>query len=251
MPSWFDDSPFPIAFAVLFGIVFLRAQGTYWIGRAVTAGLLHTRVATWMTSPRMTRAVDALHRWGLPLVTVSFLTVGFQTVVNAAAGLIRMPWLRYTIAMLIGCAAWAAIYATVGIAAFEASLALAARSPWALVGVLAVLLGVLVAVVVMRARSHRREQGGIQVGTTARRSRRTSGPTPSRTPEPTPELTPRRSRVTPMVVTTATRPLDCTAEDSPRGLWRTLGKRVGLTPSRVQIPYPPPPQPAATLAGRS
>ena len=136
MPSWFDDSPFPIAFAVLFGIVFLRAQGTYWIGRAVTAGLLHTRVATWMTSPRMTRAVDALHRWGLPLVTVSFLTVGFQTVVNAAAGLIRMPWLRYTVAMLIGCAVWAAIYATVGIAAFEASLALAARSPWALVGLL-------------------------------------------------------------------------------------------------------------------
>ena len=158
MPSWFDDSPFPIAFAVLFGIVFLRAQGTYWIGRAVTAGLLHTRVASWMTSPRMTRAIDALHRWGLPVVTVSFLTVGFQTVVNAAAGLIRMPWLRYTVAMLIGCAAWAAIYATVGIAAFEASLALAARSPWALVAVLAVLLGVLGAVVVVRARSHARKQ---------------------------------------------------------------------------------------------
>ena len=158
MPSWFDNSPFGITFAALFGIVFLRAQGTYWIGRAVTAGLLHTRVASWMTSPRMSRAVDALHRWGLPVVTVSFLTVGFQTVVNAAAGLIRMPWLRYTIAMLIGCAAWAASYATVGIAAFEASLALAARSPWALVAVLAVLLGVLVAVVVVRARSHARKQ---------------------------------------------------------------------------------------------
>jgi len=158
MPSWFDNSPFGITFAALFGIVFLRAQGTYWIGRAVTAGLLHTRVASWMTSPRMTRAIDALHRWGLPVITVSFLTVGFQTVVNAAAGLIRMPWLRYTIAMLIGCAAWAAIYATVGIAAFEASLALAARSPWALVAVLAVLLGVLGAVVVVRARSHARKQ---------------------------------------------------------------------------------------------
>ena len=158
MPSWFDNSPFGITFAALFGIVFLRAQGTYWIGRAVTAGLLHTRVASWTTSPRMTRAVDALHRWGLPVVTVSFLTVGFQTVVNAAAGLIRMPWLRYTVAMLIGCAAWAAIYATVGIAAFEASLALAARSPFALVAVLAVLLGVLVAVVVVRARSHAGKQ---------------------------------------------------------------------------------------------
>ena len=159
MPSWFDNSPFGITFAALFGIVFLRAQGTYWIGRAVTAGLLHTRVASWTTSPRMTRAVDALHRWGLPVVTVSFLTVGFQTVVNAAAGLIRIPWLRYTVAMLIGCAVWAAIYATVGIAAFEASLALAARSPWALVGVLAALLGVVVAVVMLRRRSRTRQQG--------------------------------------------------------------------------------------------
>ena len=31
-------------------------------------------------------------------------------------------------------------------------------------------------------------------------------------------------------------------EDSPRGLGRTLGKRVGLTPSRVRISYPPPPE---------
>lgn len=30
-----------------------------------------------------------------------------------------------------------------------------------------------------------------------------------------------------------------TLEDSPSGLWRTLGKRVGLTPSGVRIPYPP------------
>ena len=30
------------------------------------------------------------------------------------------------------------------------------------------------------------------------------------------------------------------AEDSPSGLWRSLGKRVGLTPSGVRIPYPPP-----------
>ena len=29
-------------------------------------------------------------------------------------------------------------------------------------------------------------------------------------------------------------------EDSPSGLWRSLGKRVGLTPSGVRIPYPPP-----------
>jgi hypothetical protein len=42
------------------------------------------------------------------------------------------------------------------------------------------------------------------------------------------------------------RSVSCRTEDSPRGLGRTLGKRVGLTPSRVRISYPPPPVPDAT-----
>ena len=41
--------------------------------------------------------------------------------------------------------------------------------------------------------------------------------------------------------------LSSPTEVSPSGLWRTLGKRVGLTPSRVRIPHPPP----ATFASRS
>ena len=35
-------------------------------------------------------------------------------------------------------------------------------------------------------------------------------------------------------------PVPSAAEDSPSGLGRTIGNRVGLTPSGVQIPYPPP-----------
>lgn len=35
-------------------------------------------------------------------------------------------------------------------------------------------------------------------------------------------------------------PVCCSTEDSPSGLWRSPGTRVGLTPSGVQIPYPPP-----------
>ena len=38
----------------------------------------------------------------------------------------------------------------------------------------------------------------------------------------------------------------CT-EDSPSGLWRTLGKRVGCKPSGVRIPHPPPPDPGTAL----
>ncbi len=39
---------------------------------------------------------------------------------------------------------------------------------------------------------------------------------------------------------TRARPVSLPAEDSPSGLGRTLGKRVGGNPSRVQISYPPP-----------
>jgi len=152
VPSWLDGKPFAITFAVLFGIVLLRAQATYWLGRGVTTGAMHTSLAARLTSPKATRVIAALNRWGPPLVIVSFLTVGLQTVVNAAAGLIRMPWVRYTVAMLIGCVAWAAIYATVGIAAVEGMIALAAHSPWALAVLLAVVIGVAVAVIVIRRR---------------------------------------------------------------------------------------------------
>jgi membrane protein DedA with SNARE-associated domain len=152
VPSWLEGKPFALTFVVLFLIVLLRAQATYWLARAVAAGVLHTRLADKLTGPKTTRAIDSLNRWGPPLVTVSFLTVGLQTVVNAAAGLIRMPWIRYTVAMVLGCIAWAAIYATVGIAAFEASVALFAHSPWALIAVLAALIGIVIAVLVLRRR---------------------------------------------------------------------------------------------------
>ena len=152
MPSWLEGKPFAITFAVLFGIVLLRAQATYWLGRGVTAGVLHTRWADRITGPRTTKAIASLNRYGPPLVTVSFLTIGFQTVVNAAAGLIRMPWVRYTIAMLIGCVAWALIYATVGFAAVEAGIALATHSPWMLVAVVLLVVAVVVAIVIARRR---------------------------------------------------------------------------------------------------
>src|SRR5660397_251917 len=38
-------------------------------------------------------------------------------------------------------------------------------------------------------------------------------------------------------------------EDSPSGLWRTLGKRVGCKPSGVRIPHPPPLDPSEPEVG--
>lgn len=153
MPSWLEGTPFLVTVGVLFLIVLLRAQGTYWLGRLAAAGALRSRWADRITGPRTTATIERLHRWGWPLITVSFLTVGMQTLVNAAAGLTRMAWPRYTAAMVPGCVAWALVYATVGFAAVEAALALAARSPWALVGVLVLAVGL---VCVLLYRRHRR-----------------------------------------------------------------------------------------------
>jgi membrane protein DedA with SNARE-associated domain len=149
-----DGFPFAVVVLALFGIVVIRAQATYWLGRGLAAGTLRTplarRAGRRLSGPRMSRALGLLNRWGAPAVTFSFLTVGVQTMINGAAGLTRMPYLRYTAAMLPGAVAWAFIYATVGLTAFYAALSAAAGSPWA------VALGVLGALVVLAVQLRRR-----------------------------------------------------------------------------------------------
>ncbi len=153
MAEWFSDSPFLIAFVALFGIVFARAQLTYWAARGLVAGAGRTRLRDKLDNPKTLRITAALNRWGPPLITLSFLTIGIQTAVNAAAGLTRMSWPRYTAWMVPGCLAWAAIYATVGLAAAQAWIALAARSAWAPWFVLAVVVAVVALVIALRRRS--------------------------------------------------------------------------------------------------
>ena len=147
MPSWLDQAGFGPVFAFLFVVVLCRAQATYWLGRAVAAGALRTRWSAPLTGPRAIRAAEALRRWGWPVIPVSFLTIGFQSAVNGAAGLIRMPWPRYTAAMLPGCVLWAAIYAVGGLAAFQALVPLVAQKPgaWAMAVVVAAVAGVVAA----------------------------------------------------------------------------------------------------------
>jgi membrane protein DedA with SNARE-associated domain len=120
--------------------VFCRAQATYWLARGAVAGASRSRWGRWLDSAAVRRGSALLDRWGLPVVTVSFLTVGLQTIMNAAAGVARVPWWRYTIAMVPGCVAWAFVYATVGIALFWAVVATVAGSPWGVVALVALLL---------------------------------------------------------------------------------------------------------------
>uniref|UniRef100_UPI00404AC842 hypothetical protein n=1 Tax=Brachybacterium sp. GPGPB12 TaxID=3023517 RepID=UPI00404AC842 len=87
-------------------------------------------------------------------MALSFLTVGFQTAANAAAGLTAMPARRYLPALAVGGLAWAIIYATVGLVAVAGWFELFLISPAGAVAVLALLVP-LVALVA----HHRRRTG--------------------------------------------------------------------------------------------
>ncbi|MDR3201954.1 MAG: hypothetical protein LBT54_02290 [Bifidobacteriaceae bacterium] len=154
MIEWILGQPFGWAAAFLTAVAVVRSQCTFWVGRAIHAGLLRTRWAERLRSDRAQRGIAALQRWGWPIIPLSFLTVGFQTAVNAGAGVLGWRWLRYTPAALPGCVIWGVVYAAGGLAAFGAAFALARRSIWLLAAAAALVAGV-VAAVILRRRHHR------------------------------------------------------------------------------------------------
>lgn len=161
MTEFIAGGPFWAVFAFLTVVVFCRASATYWLGRWATAMTLqHLRPsAGWrerllgrLQGAASEQGVTAIQRWGLTALPFSFLTVGFQTMVNAGAGILRIPWWKYTLAILPGCVAWATIYSTVGFAMWEAALAAAAGSPWGIGAILALAAAVLAIRAVRRRR---------------------------------------------------------------------------------------------------
>lgn len=144
--------PFGVALAILFGIVMIRVNVTYWLGRGAAAGLERSRLAARFHSPKAAKAQALIRRWGPFAVVLSFLTVGVQTAINFAAGAAVMPLRRYLPAAVVGSAAWAVLYATIGFAAIDAWLALAAFSPLTGLLFLALAGGVAVFLLVRRRR---------------------------------------------------------------------------------------------------
>lgn len=138
------DVPFPLIVAGLFAIVMLRANATYWLGRLGSAGARRTRLARLMDSPAYARAADRVDRYGPPVVAVSFLTIGFQTLANLAAGVTGMKLRHYLPAVTLGCVAWAFLYATLGVVGVDLLGDLWALSPTLTVAVaVAVVLAVV------------------------------------------------------------------------------------------------------------
>ncbi|GHG06280.1 DedA family protein [Streptomyces filamentosus] len=138
----------------LYVIVLLRAGGTFAVGRLAAAGARRSRFAARISSAKFQRAERAIQRWGAPVVAVSFLTVGFQTAANFLAGSMRMPLPRYLPALFVGGAAWALLYATVGLGIFEVLTRLfAERTALGVSAVAVLVLAACGAVVVRRRRA--------------------------------------------------------------------------------------------------
>ncbi|MGO1165855.1 MAG: DedA family protein [Janibacter sp.] len=155
--SWATFLP---TFGVLFLVVMARANATYWIGRGVAAGTRRWRSGDGTPSVAWQRAGRLVNRWGPIAVVFCFLTVGIQTAVNATAGVARMPLRRYLPAVTLGSVIWATVYATVGLAAVQAWLAAAARSPVAATVVAVVLVVGAVALVWYRLTRRRPDDAG-------------------------------------------------------------------------------------------
>lgn len=128
MQQILDDWPVWAAFALFFAGAFVRGAATYAVGRGLRrAGDSREGMARHLDRPTMRRAESWIGRWGAPVVSLGFLTVGVQTAINATAGLLNMPLRRYVPALVVGAAIWATVYVTVGMAVVEAALG---RVPW-------------------------------------------------------------------------------------------------------------------------
>lgn len=143
--------PLVVTIAVLFCIVMLRAGGTYALGRSIAAGTARTRWRRILESNMYQVSSDWLDRWGPLTVSLSFLTVGFQTAVQLGAGVMRMPLRRYVPALVVGSVIWAVMYGTVGFIGL-----IAIKQLWALSPLLTVVLALLLAGVVVFVIRNRR-----------------------------------------------------------------------------------------------
>jgi len=162
VPAAVADGPWWWVWLFLLAVVFSRSQGTYWVGRWLRRGLTgrpdasvsvqdkpSERRARWarrFSGPGWERAENFLDRWGFIGIPVSFLTVGFQTMVLAAAGFGRMRWDLFTAAMIPGCAAWATIYTALGVGLAQAWT----RSIWLFAGILVALVAAAWALTAIR-----------------------------------------------------------------------------------------------------
>ena len=86
------------------------------------------------------------------MVALSFLTIGFQTLANLAAGATGMKLRHYLPAVTVGGTAWALLYATLGTVGVDLIGRLWGYSPVLAVVVLALAVAAIAGYVIVQAR---------------------------------------------------------------------------------------------------
>lgn len=166
MPEFLSSLPFVVALTALSIGAWLRGQMMYWLGRIPTDQALRRtnptsgrmrRVHSWLAGGGADAGIEAIRRWGLLVVPVCYLTVGFQSMVQAGAGVLRITWWKYALAQIPGAIAWGAIYSTIGFAVWEAALAAAAGSPAGIAVIAVLLLAAIGGVLALRRRRRVRQ----------------------------------------------------------------------------------------------
>lgn len=165
MPDFLDDWPVAGAYTFMFVLAMARGQALYWVGRVVTEQALRrthpqqgwtARAHAWLTGGGIDPGIAALRRWGLVAVPLSYLTVGFQSMIQAAAGVLRIELWKYAVAQIPGALVWAGIYTTFGFFTWVALGAAARGNPWAAAG-LALLVAITVGVLTLARRKNATE----------------------------------------------------------------------------------------------
>ena len=158
--AFLEGQPFWVVYVTLLVVIMLRAPATHLLGRGVGAGVNRGRIGERL-GPKLDAAKTRIDRYGAPVVTLSFFTVGMQTAIHFASGAVRMRFPVYITATFVGGLIWAGLWGTVISGLVGSWLLLFLNSPWTAVGVVIAAV-VTVTVLVMRNRRKRNkgEQGG-------------------------------------------------------------------------------------------
>ena len=167
MDEMLSNFPFWGAWIFMYVLGTLRGQGTYWIGRGASSAATHVgseeehdskwaQIKAWLNSDRTKTGRTLVHKIGVVAVPLSYLTVGLQTAVLAAAGLVRIQWWKFTVAQIPGAIAWATIYSGVGLAGWSAVLAIFTGDGIVPAIVFVVLVAVVIAAIVFVSKSLRK-----------------------------------------------------------------------------------------------
>lgn len=141
------DLPWIWVFVILYIAVYGRSCVVYSFGRCLLlpASRQIKKIDKVLKSDNFKKAERMVNNWGPPVVSLCFLTIGFQTAVLLSSGIGRMPLRRFLPALAVGAIFWALIYSTIGFVGLQLLKKLWLQSPALLIaGLVAIAVGVAI-----------------------------------------------------------------------------------------------------------